>query len=310
MRTLAKTAETSLEDYDIRAEVLIAHLLENTAFHLEQFLVHPLGTFHRSYKKDVLSLEINGEETQRTKVVVNVAREGLYDMLPEGLFHATPPTKKIASTQEVIEESGRYRKEEKASRNFFLPLEQEFYGHRIQLELTERLFWNALSQHDPFANFWQIKQRDLPTHQLSVLLALLPFAHQIAGNLSLTARALEILLGETVAVTLIAPEPITPEHQADWVLNDSVVGINFILGEEWSDDNPSVAVSIGPVKAKDLLRVMPEGEAQKVLDTLFGFLMPAEATVVTQVKVEEEESIFILSDDTFTGRLRYTTTLA
>jgi hypothetical protein len=71
---------------DFRAEVLVAFWLENGEKSLDNITIRPNGTFQRPYRKDVLEIE-QSEKEQPDGVTLHISREGLYDMLPEGVFH-------------------------------------------------------------------------------------------------------------------------------------------------------------------------------------------------------------------------------
>lgn len=299
-----------LKELDIRVESLVAALLDRNSFSRSHIIIQPKSSFSRNYAKDIISVDY--QENKKSAVTIQISREGLYDMLPEGLFHKTVKKDALIDTETSVKEIKMHQEEEKAARKFFLPLEQAFYWQRVQLELEERKLWSPWDEKEYnqfLISFWQLESKDLNQHQTATMLALLPFAHHIAGNLPLTEEAISIILGEKVRITRLSSNPTACDNPLVKKLGYTVLGTDLFLGDHWYDDNPVFSLEIGPVSANKLPQFLPEGEADKVLESLYNFLMPADVDVITTVSVREEEQDFILSDDPVAGILNYTTTI-
>lgn len=294
---------------DYRAEALIAFWLENGAVDLDHLTIQPEGTFKRAYSKDVLQIE-RLEAAGKEGVKVHISREGLYDMLPEGLFHQAEQ-KPQKDTAEAVEESERYRKEEKAARQFFLPLEQEFYRQRVWLEHTELQTWlNSVRPESEsiFLDFWGVDRKAFNPQQCSTLLTILPNLHEVVGNMELTAFCLEKMILEPVTIQMVPQQEVIPSEAESSVLGTASLGVDVVLGGSWWADEPAVEVTVGPVAAEKVNAFLPDGASYKQLEKLYGYLFPAEAKVVTAVEIEEAARGFKLIADTMhSGRLGYTT---
>jgi type VI secretion system protein ImpH len=113
-------------DTDFKVTTKVAELFENGHFEKDQVAILPIGAKQSAYAK-----EINGyssyfsESMLKDCLIVEVNREGLYDMLPEGLFHVTPTRSSGLSDLEMIADVQIRRKEEKDARIFFMPFEAE-----------------------------------------------------------------------------------------------------------------------------------------------------------------------------------------
>lgn len=294
---------------DFRAEVLIAFWLENGETSLDNIAIQPKGTFRRPYSKDILQTEQVDMEEGNT-VTLHISREGLYDMLPEGLFHQIE-IKIQKSTEESVEESRRYKQEEKAARKLFLPLEQEFYRQRIWLEHTELRTWlNSVRPENVslFLDFWGVRTDVFSTRQSDFMLALLPHLHRIVGDMKLTAYCLEIMMQEKIHIeNILSREQFVSNEDMLSRLGSITLGVDTVPGDSWIDDEPALQVTVGAIAIDRLLPFLPGGIAHKQLQTLYGFFFPAETDVSTCLSIEERTGTFKLVADESFSRLGLTT---
>ena len=77
------------QPFDLRLEVILAELLDY-GYAFDDFLVQPVGLFARRYRRDLGT--VRDEEFQRAhrpvvRTVLELHREGLYDALPQQVFH-------------------------------------------------------------------------------------------------------------------------------------------------------------------------------------------------------------------------------
>lgn len=298
-----------LEGDDYRVESMIAFWLENEGGNINSITIHPLNTFQRSYKSDVLDISILNNQHH-----IEISREGLYDMLPEGLFHEGK-RKAQKTTEESVEESIRYRQEERAARKFFLPLEQEFYRQRIWLEHLElKASLNSINSQNVsmFLKFWGIQADLFSLEQNNFMLAVLPNIHRIAGNLILSAYCLEVLIQANVSIHAaeVKEHELSSDDHLVSVLGDTILGVDSSLGRFFLDDEPGIAINIGPVAVDRLYPFLPECLTDRQLKVLYGFFFPAETEIVTYIEVEEASKAFALEpmEESF-SRLGFTTVL-
>jgi hypothetical protein len=295
---------------DIRAEAMLAVLLEKGTIDLDHIVVQTKGVFKRPFSKDVLGVELRGKKSgNKETLYIDISREGLYDMLPEGLFHQTV-TKTFKTTQDSVEEFRQHRREEKEARNFFLPLEQEFYRLRMLLELEERKALFAFtdpSHQGLFTRFWG-KQPVLNQQQSAIFFFLLPLFYHIVGNLPLTALCFEAILGQPVSLKWVDP---LPQTAGDYLvpLGKLNLGVNFVLGNTWSDEFPALVVSVGPLRKKALLDYLPGGKAHTVLALLYSYFLPVEVEPLTKVLAKKADEPIMLTDTMYAGRLGYTSAI-
>jgi hypothetical protein len=299
---------------DIRIEVYLAELLEKWNIDFDNIRIRSLGLFKRPYSKDILGIEIAKNAQEKRKMLsIKAAREGLYDILPEGLFHQKIQTKPNPSTKDSVEEYKIHQEEEANARKFFLPLEQEFYRERVFLELEERRACDLFLSDDQRGNFnhlvsfWRLSDC-LNKEQKSILLYLLPYCHSIVGNLQLTELSMEMVLGKKVKISYIESKENYQINGSETVLGRSGLGHNLVLGESFMDGLPSIKVDIGPLEKQDLEGYLPGGKNEKILSFLFGYFLPIEFEVEVKLLTSESDEDFVLMDDSEV-RLGYLTTL-
>ena len=87
---------------DFRAEVIAAEMIEHGTAE-DRILILMQGALKRPFSKDVHVVEEEiSEYDHKEYFLVKTPREGIYDMLPEGLFHVPTPHKSITTEKEII----------------------------------------------------------------------------------------------------------------------------------------------------------------------------------------------------------------
>lgn len=338
---------------DLRLEVVLAELIQQGLDPLRDVLIHTWSVFERDYRSD-LDLEadrviigdarsldkekkrvkigsgtkapINEEkpsewdydDMMRQAVFLNLVthRDGLYDYLPEGLFHQPVSKNKDRDNSDWSIEIFEQFEREQGARRFFQPIEQEFYHQRLFLELEERKYFlteENLRQNDNgelFRGFWRLPADLLNIRQLNNLLHLLPVAHRITGDTELMSDVFSLILGVPVAITLLPPISCPIEDQT---LSHVVGGENriesepddlgciclgnFSLGGIYEDTMPALELRIGPLSIEQFAGFAPGGNSSKLLDLLEGYFIPAETTVVCHLIPDQESTFICLSEE-------------
>ncbi|AQG80530.1 type VI secretion system baseplate subunit TssG [Spirosoma montaniterrae] len=302
--------------FDVRAEVWLAR-------QKRIWLVRLRSLFSRPFSPDVLDssaavpgpgLETDARADELTAPVlqVDVSREGLYDMLPEGILH--PPRQRRDGAQALVDESRRLRQEERDSRLFWQPFEQESWRQRVQIEAQEN---ESLTQitgpvwTELYNYLLGEAAEGLPDLQRACLLAIWTNAHQTVGNWPRTAVYFSRFLG--VPVTLQhrnqRPAESTSTNWQPARLGNTRLGFDWVLPPpSLPDDGGQIDIRIGPLSARQLPAYLPGGIARKHVAMLAGYLFPADAD--WHLHVLPESNGFCLSDDPTAGRLGLTTALA
>lgn len=288
---------------DIRAEVFVADLVERGASYSD-FIVYPEGTFRRRYRKDIVSAEPLELAGGQAVTAVRVNRDGIYDALPEALFHDLP-SESVRGIGEMAGNSKLQKQKEKETRNFFLPLENEIFLQKVILELTERRIIQRLSENlfqEIFPSFWNI-DRSLPREQVSKLMMFLQHANRFAGNLELTAHALSLILNEKVTLNRYeSGEHYRPGEmrlsQQSPALGEARLGFDFVCGRGAPDDLPVVEFVIGPLEHTAIADFLEKGKISRFVTLFFSYFIPVEMHAVMKVAGEASKSEFVLDGKT------------
>jgi hypothetical protein len=264
---------------DIRAEVIAANLLEE-GLEKESLAALYQGQFKRSFSTDILFSEVLKVNDYESVLALYLSRDGLYDSLPEGLFHEFSYTP-LESGKEMAHESKVLKKQEEESRKFFRPLEQEFFHHRVLLEQEERRLLNKIGSRryqDIFRLFWKIKP-GLPDDLVSEMILLLPFAHRITGDYELTAACLSALLKEEVNFRIFTVDKsfsMEGDHSpaAGNQLGNCSLGGDLISGQAFHEICPTIEFSIGPIINSKIDDYIGHGSRVDFIRCFFSFFVP------------------------------------
>lgn len=284
--------------YDVRAEVVVGELLDNDVQEAE-VAVQMKNVFTRAFNKDILDAQLDDSQPYHPFVTLMLSRDGLYDRLPEGLFHTFSPQKQ-QDVSEMVANYKKHQEEEGEARKFFRPLEHEFFLQRVFLEQREKhLLFDAFGKDADalFLSFWGIPQ-GLPKGPVNKLIRLMPYIHRIAGNLSLVQLYLEAILDERVEIAQQHGRvAVSTGNQTG--LGECRLGIDSMTGNLFYTDMPRVLVKVGPLQHRrvyDFLSWQPYG---KLLETCLGFLMPADVEIETLLEPHPDEKQVVVADSKF-----------
>ena len=304
------------QPFDLRLEVVLADLLAH-GYSFNDFIIRPVSLFARRYRRDIGAVsEEQPERWRASQTAVEVHREGLYDALPQQLFHH-PGNPAQSGVRAMIEDIQAQRRREKATRRFFLPFEQEFYRFRVLLEQEERRYLTNLSvqwYNELLARFWELPAL-LPPRQVATLLYLLPLAHRIVGDLPRTQQVLETVLEvpvrlRTVAPLRFAPEalPTTDSGAAGATLGHSELGRDLVLSGAYQETLPALEISLHSLSTTALEGFLAPATWQTcALQLLCRYFVAFETDVVLHYEVAAANQSFVLSDEGETAVLGYTT---
>lgn len=304
---------------DLRLEVILAELLTQ-GYVLDDFLVRPVGLFARRYRRDLGAVYEESFERRHHSVVrtvLEVHREGLYDALPQQVFHQPGTGAGLgASIAAMVEDSRAQRRKEKATRQFFAPFEQEFFRFRVSIEQEEERYFTSLAAHwynEVLARFWGLAEAGLPPTALTNLLYLLPLAHGIVGDLTRTQRCFESVLGQPVRLRVLPPQrhPL-PAAAAEATPTSGTLGYlslghDMVLGGEYQETLPALEVSVQGLSVPALEAYLAGGWPAKALALLCEYFIAFETDVVLRYEMATEEPVFVLGEGDAAPVLGFTT---
>lgn len=286
-------------DADFKAEVIAAEMIDNNV-PAEQIMILMLGSRKRSFRKDVDTVtEEISDYNNKEYTLITTHKEGIYDMLPQGLFHSPTLPKKANSQQEIIDNIKKHRIEEKNARRLFLPFEAAINHLRIQMALFEsRLDKGA--HHDELVNLfkshWAIFKY-LDTAQSDIFLQVLPLIHDVRDDYEAAAIVFELLLSVPVKITGRLQGIVKSAAPIFSSLNDTQLGINFTTGNAIYDGGEDeIVVTVGPISNKDLKQFMSGTKKGKLLEMLCDYLLPVHVDISTNFELFDTEKGMRLAD--------------
>ncbi|MBO2013019.1 type VI secretion system baseplate subunit TssG [Hymenobacter negativus] len=308
------------QPFDLRLEVIMAELLAY-GYAFDDFLVRPVGLFARRYRRDLGT--VSDEPFERgslpvVRTVLELHREGMYDALPQQVFHQPGITTHDPSSgvRAMVEDIRLQRRKEKATRLFFLPFEQEFFRMRVRIEQEERRYFTNLSAHwynEALARFWGIADCGLPPGPLTNLLYLLPLAHSITGDLPRTQLYFESVLGRHVQLRTIEPQlhalptATVAQPNSSGTLGNLALGRDLVLGGDYQETLPALEISLHGLSVADLEAYLAGEWPAKALALLCEYFVPFETDVVVRYEMATVEPSFYLGEGEDAPVLGFTT---
>lgn len=297
---------------DIKAEVLAANLLEE-GFSPFDLLVIFNSSFKRVFGKDISKIEKYPLNKAENILAITVARDGLYDLLPEGLFHTDSDTVH-SSGKGMASDSKKATQIENETRKFFLPFENEFFYQRVQLELQERNMLQGLNENgmdEYFIDFWKI-DRSLPKDLISRLSAMLPFAKEIVGNYEMTANCLGAILREKVTCSVHFAAMSVSENEIERAtkgcsLGNASLGFDTITNSAVGESSKVLKFYVGPLENTCIDQYLANGEIARFIVCFSNYFIPMETDVEFEVAMGGQQQFFV--DDNKPAIMGYTTVI-
>jgi hypothetical protein len=283
----------------MKAEQLLAFFEDNLNLH--EIVVTHEGQLQRVWSKDVAGATVDNLPNGKDILNVRLNRDGIYDALPEALFHDLTESN-CATGAEMAKESMRLRMEEKESRLFFKPLENEIFLQKLQLadrenRLFERIFTEKLM--GLISDFWKLNDK-LPQNYISRLARLLPFAHLISGEKNLTRLSLEFILEEKVELKEYISENFTTIPDSLYTkgkIGDFKLGADSIPGEYVNGYISSLRFIIGPITNPKTHQYVKTGTMEKFLKCFYNYFVPVYLDAYAQFVLPYEQSLLVLDSD-------------
>ena len=299
MASIHPNSLTNSLDIDFKAEVVAAEMVENNT-PMDRILILMLGGLQRSFRKDVSSVtEEVSDYDHKGYFLLTTPKEGLYDMLPEGLFHHVEPDKAVKTDKEIIASIKQRRIEQRDARRFFLPFEAAINDLRIQMALYE----NMLDKHSDyddtlkiFAEHWSIFQY-LDTRQSNLFLHLIPIIHEIRDEHRVIESIMEMIFQLPVHIELRNQLPQKPIRSIVSHPGDSILGVDFTTGNAlYASGEDEILIHLGPLKIKEFQEFMPGNINRKILEHLCDYLLPVHIDIVIEFELDEKDRISRLAD--------------
>lgn len=286
--------------FDLKAEMLIAVLAERK-IDPDEVLSAFEGQFKRNWSRDIEGSASLNLETGEEKLCLHLNRDGVYDTLPELLFHNNLETDN-QSAEEMAKDSMRMKTEEKDARTFFQPFENEIFLLRVELAMKENhLFKNIYAEflNGIIQDFWRV-DTDLPENYTNRLKKLLPLVYSITGDYDLTAQCLEFIIKESVLISAATEHQdgiCNGDFHHSGILGECLLGVDTVSGNMVSGFVNRLIFSIGPIVNAETNEYIKNGSMDSFMHCFYSYFIPYEIDVETKYIFEAEQSMFILHDN-------------
>lgn len=271
---------------DVKAEVLISSLREK-GVQKEQMVVRNEGVFKRAFRKDVVDAKLSEINTYDEMVEIVLSRDGMYDLLPEGLFHQSQKGSNV-SVQKMVEEHRRFKYEEEKARLFFMPFENEFFHQKVETELAERRFYGRIfsEKNELLQHFWKMDPA-LPAEAAKRLIEFLPQASKILGNVDLMQQTLSKILLEPVKIkwTPNAKLSLTTQEK----VSEMCLGIDAVVGQTFDEYMPLYEFELGPFENLRIEHFIHNASYQKLVEKFYDSFVPIEAEIKTTFVADKNQ---------------------
>jgi hypothetical protein len=270
----------------LKAEAFFAEMIANGLSFNETRVVYN-SNFKKSYRNEIDSVRIvKNKETNTSEMELVLNRDGIYDRLPEGMFHQSKGNSKTATTAQMSEEYRRFKEEEKMARKFFQPIEQELFRYATLVEQEElNLAFGVLNGDikNELASFWNIPD-GLPAEPVNRLVQIMPWVKMIKGEIVQTAKALELILDKPVRFEALE----IFDHQINKDLNCAFfeeLGIDTVLGGNFCEPTLGWKFVIENISNNEIADYRSGSSYGKLLKHFEEILIPLQIDIIFDFSV-------------------------
>lgn len=296
---------------DLRVEIVVGDII-NSGYDATDIFIQPLGLFKRRFHKDISTAEVVEFNNYQQAVFVNTPREGIYDMLPQVIFH-NPPAKNSSAFKSVntmIDDYKQRVQEEKEARKFFSIYEMEFYRQRVANAMHERNLLDSISYSMDDAellSYWRLPHI-FSNRQKGILFYLLPVFHKIRGALGYMQEIYRLILQQQVFITQNQNMQTLNYNNYEQRLGQIILADNSIIGNNYPYYYPAVTISIENLAQEDISDYLPGAKNIQVVEKLNEYFMPLFCD--TEIKVQGITKVWKLNrEEKNESRLGYSAVL-
>jgi hypothetical protein len=280
---------------DFRSDVVAAGMVDN-GFDADRIIMLRRNGKTRATDKDVAGIDYIPDADGKGEggIQIRTGRSGMYDHLPEALFHSGPGLGNY-NQDSILEALRRQHGEEALARKFFSLYEAEIDHHRISINLTE-LEYDSPGKHrtfvDTLSRFWPVLR--LMDYRTAILFCrTLPHIHRIRNSYTQIASAISLITGYSAKIKLRRKEITLPVKNPR--LGSMKLGNTSTLCGRLTEDYAVVEVEAPVETTRNLL---PGTSGRFIFDSLLEEMMPVCMPYETVLRQRPEVSVSRLGDRT------------
>jgi type VI secretion system protein ImpH len=300
-------------DTDFKAVTIAAELIENDSIAINELLVLPVGPQKRAYDKEIAGITVKrSDSNDRLITYINVNRDGIYDMLPEGLFHKAPASSVMITEEDMIKDIKERRAEEKQARRFFAPFEAEINYLKTTIELYENRV-DKKNEYDELINIFLKEWSEFAcftNKQMLILIHVLPIIHEQRNNIDFVSKVLSMMFKTPVelAYKIGYAKEKSDKTKTDTPAGGNILGVNFIAGN-LAEPEECLQINIGPVSAAEMVKFLPGSNAVTAIDVLLSYFIPMQMGTQLNLISNTDSQKLVIGSKQANAILGYTTFL-
>lgn len=296
---------------DFRAEVIAAGLIATGNAADKTMIIRQRGD-KRHVSKDIDRIENDYSVYDMMEYLyIYTNRFGIYDSLPEGIFHQPNHVKKQKTKDDIIHEIRGYRDQEFFARRYFQPFEMVFDKLLVGAQEYEQKFDKAYfhsNLSEIFEDQWDILKH-LTLAQALLFIRIIPVIAEVSESKNLSEKVMSIVLGFEVTINEGQKSWMKLEPQDRVKLGQWKLGNNSILGNSVESDDQDLIVTVGPLSPLEM-KLFESGKSNDlILKKLIDIVLPFDRNKQIKYRISKEESKFRLSGKTHKAYLGINTTL-
>lgn len=295
---------------DYKTEVIAYNLWKNNTT-IDGVFLKRLGSNNRNFYKDLKRIKVEVMDVKERIISVESYREGLYDYLPEGLFH--PPSFKNSQQHisAVVDQIRYEKKVEQKLRSFFQPFELEVYfSHLRTLELADGFEGMGQCNHfiQMLEKLWPLLKL-LDNKNARVFAYILPHFHSARGNKIWIEKCLSALLDIPVSLRFTSSKmKVVDVPIVSILLSDMQLGVTTVLIDDHFDGTVNWEFHYGPITYEKVHLYLEGSPLRALLRIIYDYCLPTTVTVVEIFNTLSEEQAFSMNN-TNNSLLGYSTYL-
>lgn len=265
---------------DLNAPILATKLISQSNLEIDSIYILPVGAKRRPYDKEVKSVsKYYLASKQKEGRIIEVNKEGLYDMLPEGVFHQPPASNPNLTQKDILQSIRRQREEENNARKFFLPFEAELNFLNINLSLHETRL-NDKKNRNGLIQIFESRWPELSllsARQAFIWLHILPQISQKKNDDLFLQQLLQHLFGIPIGIKrkkIIFSPKTDPNSQLQAELGNIRLGIDAVIGKP-SIQEDGLVITLFSRSDKQLLSFRPNCRNHRVMEMVLTYLLPS-----------------------------------
>jgi hypothetical protein len=284
---------------DFKAEVIAANLIEQ-GYDSSKIILIRDGAAKRGYAKDIEEIKLHFSEYDLSDYLhIKTNKEGIYDILPEGIFHQNVYKKFNKDKEDILDEIKIHREEEFFARKFFQLFEIELDNVLVDIHLFETEYDKRITHPNYvkiFFQYWPILKL-LEREQAILFLHSIPIINKIRNSYADIEESLSLILGAPVHVHNIILTQKETSNSFESKINFSKIGIDLILGKTFDDGLYDIKMTVGPISALKMKFFLKGETGDQIIDMLCQLFLPSNVFVIKEFILMPEDSHFVLSDE-------------